>query len=194
MSGTSGTPSEHCGMSPTDTRDMAEPISASPFFCDSRSLSDLGKFVWYISVWGLECDISISRDFPVIWKLCHPAISYWSAARLENTRFSNQGSMATFSIWFITIALNISRGTIYCLQMLVTSICYNFGQQEPTLQLLTNLAWGSWEEGAKPDKIITPHWPLPSWNVLGPWKYPQTAVSKQFVLTKDLWINTKFAT
>ena len=112
MSGTSGTPSEHCGMSPTDTRDMAEPISASPFFCDSRSLSDLGKFVWYISVWGLEGDISISRDFPFIWKLCHPAISYWSAARLENTRFSNQGSMATFSIWFITIELNISRGTI----------------------------------------------------------------------------------
>ena len=84
---------------------------------------------------------------------------------------------------------------IHCLQMLVTSICYNFGQQEPTLQLLTNLAWGRGEgDGGKPDKIITPHWPLPSWNVLGPWKYPQTAVSKQFVLTKDLWINTKFAT
>ena len=32
---------------------------------------------------------------------------------------------------------------------------------------------------------------LPSWNVLRPWKYPETAVLGQFLLTKVLWNYTK---
>ena len=36
--------------------------------------------------------------------------------------------------------------------------------------------------------------PIPSWNVPGPWNYPEKAVSWQFLLNKVLWLNTKYAT
>ena len=35
--------------------------------------------------------------------------------------------------------------------------------------------------------------PIPSWNVPGPWNYPETAVSRQLLLTTALWNYAKSA-